>query len=130
MAALVKTVRSYKTYYVECMSYLYGRNYQKSHEFTEDELRALIPADLLRWFNFKTFKMETPPDDYNPGHRSSSLEQWEKVITFVMPLKGHKWNYKNQYGNSAQSNEINNLIKYVQKKKFAERALSPRLAAT
>jgi len=56
-------------------------------------LTTLTPADLLRWFNLKTFGEEDPPDNANPTEsRSSTIANWKKQISYFMPNNHHPWN--------------------------------------
>jgi hypothetical protein len=37
------------------MSYLDEEKYEKSHEFTVEQMSAPTPADILRWMNVRAF---------------------------------------------------------------------------
>jgi hypothetical protein len=107
----------YKPILIQLISFLNNQQYNKDHEFTEQELGVLTPADVLRWMNLKSFGVPNPPDDANPTQaRSNSLKYWKKAISHFMPNKLMAWNRLSNQGNPTRSIEINDLIKRVKKK--------------
>jgi hypothetical protein len=68
-------LRAYKQTLFHCLNYLDGTDLDVDNDAVPQErLQTLMPTDLLRWFNFKTFGIEDPPLDANPTHaRSNSI---------------------------------------------------------
>jgi hypothetical protein len=76
--------KRYKLSLVAFMSHRQdGQSNGKDHEFTQQELAAVTPMDLVQWMCLKVYGMEEPSPDDNPieGH-SNSLLYWKKAISF------------------------------------------------
>jgi len=111
----------YKPVLVAMMSYLDDIAYNIDHNFSENQLGELTPADVLRWLNYKTYGDPEPDVDANPiGARSNSIKFYKKAISWFMPNKLLAWNSLSNCGNPTRSIEINELIKRVKKKKKLE----------
>ena len=109
--------KRYKPTLMAFMSHKDGQNYDKEHEFTQQELAAITPMDLLRWMCLKVYGKEEPVPDDNPIEgRSNSLLYWKKAISFFMPNRQPTWDVLTGTGNPTKSLEINELIKTVKKK--------------
>jgi Transcriptional activator of glycolytic enzymes len=111
-------LRAYKQTLFHCLNYLDGTDLDVDEDAVPQErLQTLMPTDLLRWFNFKTFGIEDPPLDANPTHaRSNSILAWKKQISYFMPNNHHPWNEVANIGNPTRSQELLKLVKYVKKK--------------
>lgn len=118
----------YKKYLIRLMSFLDNEEYAADHQFTNERLGQLTPADLMRWFNMETFGQENPPvgHDLNPIVRSSSIEMWKKAISFYMPNRMTPWNQLSQQGNPTRSFEVNQLCKYVKKKEVRRQGVTSK----
>jgi hypothetical protein len=118
----------YKRYLVRLMSFLDDEDYAIDHEFTNQRLGQLTPADLMRWFNRETFGVENPPLGHNldPIVRSSSIAVWKKAISYYMPNKITPWNQLAQQGNPTRSIEVNQLYKYVKKKEVRRQGVASK----
>jgi hypothetical protein len=68
------------------MSHENGIHYAKDYKFSQRELAAITPNDLVRWMQKKVYGTEELGPDDNPteGH-SNSLLYWKKAISFFMP---------------------------------------------
>ena len=106
------------------MAYLHEEEaYEKDHVFSQEELAALAPNDIKRWMCEKAYGTPEPgPNDHPTLCRSTSLEFWKKAISSFMPNRLMSWNILTNVGNPTKSIEINDLIKAVKKRKFANKA--------
>jgi hypothetical protein len=104
----------------ELMSHFHNRvdrPYDRSHQFTAEQLNGLKPVDIYKWMCLKAYGKEDPGPDDNPTYgRASSLEYYKKAISHFMPNKLMAWNVISQVGNPTRSTEVNSLIKAVRKK--------------
>ena len=112
------TRAKYQATLVKMMSYVDNHEYHKDHDFTQERLGQLKPADLMRWFNNLTFGEPLPPHGHNmnPVVRCHSIKYWKKALSFFMPNRLMPWNELSNVGNPTRCREINELIKFVQKK--------------
>ena len=84
--------KRYKPTLVAFMSHKDGQNYDKEHKFTQQELAAITPMDLLWWMCLKVYGKEEPvPDDNSIEGHSNSLLYWKKAILFFMPNHQPTW---------------------------------------
>jgi hypothetical protein len=91
--------------------------YDKDCIFSQDELLALTPAEIMRWVCRKAYGMPEPCVDNHPTLcRSTLLEFWKKAISSFMPNGLMSWNVLSNVGNPTKSIEVNDLIKAVKKK--------------
>ena len=97
------TAARYKSILVKLMSYLDGIDYEQNHEFTLEQLGALTPAHLIRWFNMRAYGTEEPDKDAVLMVRSTALEFWKKAISSNMPNKMLGLNQLSNVGNPTQS---------------------------
>ena len=70
------------------MAYLHSRaeSYPADHEFTNDELSAITPTDIIRWMNVKLYEKEHPGEGDEPVHGSHhTLDYYKKSISYFMP---------------------------------------------
>ena len=107
----------YHKYLVAFMSGLHGVSYEKKKEFSDEELLAAVPEDVLKWMQFSTFG-STDSDVINvtPAKiRSSTLEVMKKAIFWYMPNRLQIWNEQIKSGNPTRSREVNVFIKCVRK---------------
>jgi hypothetical protein len=85
--------KKYKAILIQFMSYRDQIDYDKEHEFTQVELSAITPTDLVRWMSLKVYSNPEPGKNDNPIRgRSSSLEHYKKAISSFMPNKHMAWN--------------------------------------
>ena len=104
--------KRYKPTLVAFVSHKDGQNYDKEHKFTQQELAAITPMDLLWWMCLKVYSKEEPvPDDNSIEGCSNSLLYWKKAILFFMPNHQPTWDVLTGTGNPTKSLEINELIK-------------------
>lgn len=105
----------YTSLLCEFMAYVHqkAKPYPKDHEFSEDELNAITPADMCRWMNVKAFGTPNPGIDARlTGAGSSSLEFMKKAISFYMPLK-QNWDPDRGQGNPTRSKEVKEVMHRV-----------------
>jgi hypothetical protein len=94
-------------------------NYAKDYDFSQQELAAITPTELVWWMCHKVYGKEEPDEDDNPIEgRSNSLLYWKKAISFFMPNHQQTWDALTNSGNPTKSLYINELIKMVKKKEF------------
>jgi hypothetical protein len=94
-------------------------NYAKDYDFSQQELAAITPTELVWWMCHKVYGKEEPDEDDNPIEgRSNSLLYWKKAISFFMPNHQQTWDALTNLGNPTKSLYINELIKMVKKKEF------------
>ena len=123
----------YKSHLLRCMNLVNGTDHPKDYTFSDDELYALHPHQILRYFAIIAYGKEEPLETDQPTHgRSSSLEFAKKAISYYMPNRNMVWNEQTQQGNPTRSTDLNDFIKNVKKKEVrkqgkpssARRALS------
>jgi hypothetical protein len=101
------------------MSHRDGQSYAKDYDFSQQELAAITPTELVWWMCHKVYGKEEPDEDDNPIEgRSNSLLYWKKAISFFMPNHQQTWDALTNLGNPTKSLYINELIKMVKKKEF------------
>ena len=85
-------------------------------QFTQDELSAIKPQDIMKWMNMKLFAKEDPGDDEMPINGSHhTIDYYKKSISYFMPKKETPWDPIHQTGNPTRSNEVTNLVKRIRK---------------
>jgi hypothetical protein len=72
-------------------SFLHGVEYNREHQFTEDELNAVSHADVINYFKFKCFG--TPNPNYNNralvcACRVETIEYWKRSISYFYRAAG------------------------------------------
>mmetsp|Transcript_32307 Transcript_32307/g.61831 ORF Transcript_32307/g.61831 Transcript_32307/m.61831 type:complete len:598 (-) Transcript_32307:176-1969(-) len=79
----------YLTILCEFMAFYHEKvkPYPKDHEFSEDELAAITPNDILKWMNVKAFGTPTPTSQSKLTGSFSTLEFMKKALSFYMPHK-------------------------------------------
>jgi hypothetical protein len=114
---------NYKPTLDSLLSFVHGHVYSRAQTYTNGELRALTPQDVVRWMNLRAFGSPDPPSDANPTlARSASLAYWKKAISFFMPNRLIVWVSGRNEGNPTRSIEVNSLIKRIKKRKFESKA--------
>jgi hypothetical protein len=109
--------KKYKAILIQFMLYRDQIDYDKEHEFTQVELSAITPTDLVQWMSLKVYSNPEPGENDNPiCGRSSSLEHYKKAISSFMPNKYMAWNVMANQGNPTKSPQVNALIGQVRKK--------------
>jgi len=112
----VKQLQRYYTVLRDFMAHFHKKDeiYPPNHEFTQDELRAVSPQDLVNWMNMKLYNKEDPDEDDRPLNGSHhTLDYYKKSISYFMPKKEISWDPAEKSGNPTRSHEVNNLIKKV-----------------
>ena len=124
----------YGVYLNAFMTFRNGLVYGPHYVWTQEELAAITPHQLVQWLSTKAYGVPSPGPDDNPTvGRSSSLEYYKKAISSFMPHRLQPWNSITSFGNPTRSVEVNDLIKRVKKKEVrklgkpseARRALEP-----
>jgi hypothetical protein len=109
--------KDYYRYLVKFMSFRDNTVYGNDVQFTQEELAAIKPVELVRYFCTKVYGTPDPGPDDNPTlGRHTSIEMAKKAISYYMPNKLTKWNCMAQNGNPTKSVEVNELIKTIKKK--------------
>jgi len=115
-ASLNTHEKVYKRYLVEFMTFRDNVAYEADYAFTEEQLGAIQPEEVTEWLSMKAFGMQNPGSNDNPQlGRSSSLEQYKKLLSFFMPNKLHQWDDLTRRGNPTRSSVVNNLVRRVKK---------------
>ena len=121
---LTNMAQAYKPILSWFMSFVNNEVYANDHEFTDAQLGALTPNDVLHWMNVQTFGIPNPAPDANPTlAQSNTLKYWKKALSFFMPNKLMLWNRISNQGNPTRSTEIDDLIKRVKKKEVRKQAM-------
>ena len=83
--------------------------------FTREELMAVRPMHLRRFFNLLCFGVENPPANArcDEGVRSSTISMYKKAISYYMVYKGTPW--VNNQGNPTKSAAVNDLIAIIRR---------------
>ena len=108
----------YHRYLLDLMTFLTSIEYDKKHMFSEDELNAIVPLDLKRWFFYKVFGFHEGTNVVVPGEtafniRSTTLEMMKKAISWYLPDRISCWSPRSKTGNPTKSKEVNDFIKYM-----------------
>jgi hypothetical protein len=83
--------------------------------FTQEELVAITPADLARYFNMLAFGVEDPSADDRPTKcRANTLQFLKKSLSSFMPRR-MQWDPIEKKGNPTRSEEVNKIIQRVKK---------------
>jgi len=109
----VKQLQRYYTVLRDFMAHFHKKDeiYPPNHEFTQDELGAVTPSDIIRWMNMKLYNTEEPGDDDRPLNGSHhTLDYYKKSISYFMPQKETSWDHATKAGNPTRSAPVNNLI--------------------
>ena len=98
----------YKTYLLEFMNFFHAGEdhepYTDETEFTDDQLRQIIPTDIKRWMCVKAYGVPNPGPEDNPSEgRSASLEYYKKALSYFMPDRIPTWNTGTNTGNPTKS---------------------------
>ncbi|KAL7543240.1 hypothetical protein ACHAXR_012557 [Thalassiosira sp. AJA248-18] len=110
----VKQLQRYYTVLRDFMAHFHSKSeiYPPNHEFTQDELSAVTPQDIIKWMNVKLYNKEDPLEDDRPLNGSHhTLDYYKKSISYFMPKKEITWDGKS--GNPTRAHEVNNLIKKI-----------------
>jgi hypothetical protein len=90
-------------------------NGEEREEFTSEELLAITPTDLARYFNMLAFGTENPNADDRPTKcRANTLAYVKKCLSSFMPRRT-QWDPVENKGNPTKSDEVNRIIKLVKK---------------
>ena len=109
-------VRKYRMVLNAFMSQRDGRAYSNVHVFTDNELLAVTPEELLRYFCLKCYGVAEPTPAMRPTEgRSSSILYAKKAISFFMPSKLETWSIRSKSGNPTHSLLVNNFVKSIKK---------------
>ncbi|KAI2510703.1 hypothetical protein MHU86_3651 [Fragilaria crotonensis] len=74
------------------MSFRDDANYTDQTIFTQEQLVAVIPNDLVRWMKVFAYGTDNPGRDARPmTGRANSISTYKKSISFFMPNKGVVW---------------------------------------
>lgn len=112
----VKQLQRYYTVLRDFMAHFHKKDeiYPPNHEFTQDELSAVSPQDVVNWMNMKLYNTEDPNEEDRPLSGSHhTLDYYKKSISYFMPKKDISWDPAEKSGNPTRSNELNNLIKKI-----------------
>jgi len=117
---MVDTVR-YKACLRQLMSFKDGVIYPDDREFTPEELQALTPDDIYRYFKLRAYgNADADEDEENPTEaRSSAVLFWKKALSYFMPNNAMPWNEIENVGNPTKSSMINSLIHKIKSKEAA-----------
>jgi hypothetical protein len=82
------------------MSHRDGQSYAKDYDFSQQELAAITPTELVQWVCHKVYGKGEPDEDDNLIEgRSNSLLYWKKAISFSCRII-------NKHGMPLQTQEI------------------------
>jgi len=75
-----KDIKAYKSTLVNLMRYKHRINFPANYRFSIEELSAITPEDIYKWFAFKVYGTETPGPTENPifGTKNACLS-WKKT---------------------------------------------------
>ena len=114
--------QTYHRVLVYFMRYRDQVEYEFGHQFTTEQLAAVVPNDLIRYFKFRLYgNPDADTDIEKPKCRSNALKSWKKSISYFMPNSHMVWNEIANVGNPTKSKEINKLIGQVKRKEAARR---------
>ena len=98
--------------------------------FTQEQLAAISPPEIKRWFNVIVYNSEDPAEDAIATLRSSTIAFNKKALSSFMPNRLMVYNELAGVGNPTKSTEVNDFIKAMkQKMKFGDKELHPKPCA-
>jgi hypothetical protein len=99
------------------MAYIYkapGGEYPRTMEWDQEQLLAIVPDAIARYFKQLAYGTSTPGPHDMPTHcRSTNLEQYKKAISFYMPNKILAWDVPSASGNPTKSVPVNDVVNTV-----------------
>lgn len=108
-------VKRYFTCLLAMMRHKDGINYPKSKVFTVDELAAVRPEHVARYFCKRVFGTETPTQNSIPTKRKTTVSYWKKGISYFMPSQAPWTDAAGGYGNPTRSKLVNNVLAAMEK---------------
>ena len=112
----------YAPYLRKFMSWKDGQDYIQGTQFSQEQLLAIRPHQIVRYMSLLAYGTEVPTPDMGPVHRrSSGLEVLKKALSFFMPNQNAKWNVESETGNPTMSVAVNALIKRIKKDEVRKR---------
>ena len=68
-------------------------DYDKDHEWTDEQLYAIRPCHVARWLKKRAYRTPDPgPGDRSTQARDKGLQFAKKAVSFFMPNKAMQWN--------------------------------------
>ena len=58
--------------------------YKDKTIYTDKEVLALTPTDILKWMCFRVYGTEDPTPTMAPQYRASAVKYWKKSILYFM----------------------------------------------
>ena len=92
-------VKRYFTCLLAMMRHKDSINYPKNKVFTVDELAAVQPEHVARYFCKRAFGTKTPTQNSLPTTRKSTVSYWKKGISYFMPSQAPWTDAAGGYGN-------------------------------
>jgi hypothetical protein len=110
---------TYSGHIAKFMNFLNDTNHSNDHQYSDEELIQLTPNHIIKFFQFKVFKiLDDQPinkaTDRATGWRAI-LEAYKRSISYFMPNRIPSWDQMSQNGNPTKSTDINDFIKLVKK---------------
>ena len=122
-------VAAYRGVLATFMTYTHERDppYNKDYNFSLEQLSAIVPGDVVNYFNYRAYGVETPGDEDRPVHaRSNAVKFWKKALSFFMPNRHMQWNNISNVGNPTRSTAVNELIKKIKKFEVRRQGAPPK----
>jgi hypothetical protein len=80
---------TYKPHFIKFMAWRIGKAdnyYSLSHEFSQEDLLAVTPEDVVGYMSLKAYGRRDPGRYDRPDRcRSTTLQQYKKAISYYMP---------------------------------------------
>lgn len=90
--------------------------YPTNHDFTTDELLAITPEDIVKWFSLKAYHNVNPSKEDRPLYATqNSLNYTKKALSYFMVHSLPQWNDVTRIGNPTKSKKVNALVRLVGK---------------
>jgi len=112
---------------IRFMSSKDGCTYDESQNFSEEQLRSIVPSDIVKWMNKKVYGVEDPSAADRPVKgRANSMEFWKKAISCFIPEKNMTWDDRLRTGNPTKSVMVNETIQTVKLWETRKKGVPPK----
>ena len=105
--------KRYKTIFASFMSFFDGTTYDANNipRFTQEHLLTITDADIVQYFNLRTYGKPEVEEGDKPKLRSATVMYMKKALSHYMPRTAMTWDDINHIGNPTKSAAVNAMIR-------------------
>lgn len=105
------------------MEHVHGRTFAEDHVFTQDELLAVTPENMVAYIKIQVYDNEDADPDIDPPvhFRSNTVKFWKKAWSYFMVNRSMPWNEVARVGNPTRSHNILTLIRSMKRMEVQRR---------